>query len=423
MTTRNPIWHPFTQHGLGQDEIAIASASGARLTRTDGRTLIDAIASWWVITHGHCHPAIAQAVQAQAETLDQIIFAGFTHAPAQTLARTLLAQSFDTHAHVFFSDSGSTAVEVGLKMAIGYWQHTGRARTKILALEGAYHGDTFATMATGARGAFNAIYEPFMFDVIHTPVPIAGDEDRALSVLDATLAQHGEEIAAFVFEPLLQGSGGMRMYSPAMLAAMCDVCKRYGIILLADEVMTGFGRTGSLFACAQAGVRPDLMAVSKGLTGGFLPMGATLATADIYDAFYDTAREKMFFHSSSFTGNPLACAAANASLALWDDPACYQNITRIQRHHAQALLRFQALRGVTNVRQCGTILALDYAPDGASGYFAQSGQDFYRFALSRGVLLRALGSVIYVMPPYCISDGDLATVYDCIEAYITKGQA
>ena len=417
MTDQSLIWHPFTQHGLERSEIEIDRASGACLYRPDGGRIIDAISSWWVITHGHCHPAIAQAVQEQAQQLDQVIFAGFTHKPAQRVAQQLLTHA-PAHQHVFFSDSGSTAVEVALKVAAGYWHHRGEKRHKILALEGAYHGDTFGTMAAGARGVFNDIYAPYLFDVIHAPVPLNGQEDQALAAFEAILRQDGHAIAAFVFEPLVQGSGGMRMYSPQSLKALCDLCAAYGILLIADEVMTGFGRTGSFLACDQAGVQPDLIALSKGLTGGFLPMGATLATREIYQAFYHKERSKMFFHSSSFTGNPLACAAASASLALWDSEETLQKIQKISATHHSNRERFEDLPCVKEVRQCGTILAVEMEDQNAEGYLASRGQDFYDFALARGILMRPLGNVLYILPPYCITADQLEDIYACLAAFL-----
>lgn len=413
------LWHPSTQHGLRKPEIEIERAQGASLYTPGGTRIIDAIASWWVITHGHCHPAITQAVQKQAAELDQVIFAGFTHKPAQRTAELLLKRS-PHHAHVFLSDSGSTAVEVALKMATGYWYHKGEKRHKIIALEKGYHGDTFGAMAAGARSFFNKVYEPFLFDVMHTPVPSPGHEDAALSALETMLKQHGNETAAFIFEPLVQGAGGMRMYAPEMLKAMCELCQSYGILLIADEVMTGFGRTGSFFACDQAGVHPDLRALSKGLTAGFLPMGATLATHEIYKAFYHDDRGKMFFHSTSFSGNPQACAAAAASLELWDNENVTGKIQEIEAAHKAQTDRLKDAPRVKDIRQQGTILALELDDPTAGGYLADSGQHFYDFALERGILMRPLGAVLYVLPPYCIEQQDLDHIYLCLEDFLLK---
>ncbi len=410
----SPIWHPFTQHATAPVPTFIDRAQGAYLYQKDGRKIIDAISSWWVITHGHCHPTIHKAVQAQAEKLDQIIFAGFTHEPAEQLAKQLLKRSFDNHEYVFLSDSGSTAVEVALKMAIGYWAQTGKARHKVIALEEGYHGDTFGTMAAGARGVFNKIYEPFLFDVIHTPVPIKGQEDQALDALEKLLKRCGDEVAAFIFEPLVQGAGGMRMYSPETLRAMAELCQRYDILLIADEVMTGFGRTGSFWACEQANIKPDIMAISKGLTGGFLPMGGTLASAKIYDAFYSMDRSKMFFHSSSFTGNPMACAAALASLHIWDESDVIGKINQIKSWHQRAAEIFATHPKIRNIRQRGTILAMDLHSDKSQGYLSEIGPVFYKKALENGLLLRPLGSCIYILPPYCLDEQDAKMIYNFI---------
>lgn len=303
MSDKSPIWHPFTQHAIAPESIHVDRASGAYLfARNEGhkgeRRIIDAISSWWVITHGHCHPDITHAVQEQAAKLDQVIFAGFTHDPAEELAHSLIDITGDALEHVFYSDSGSTAVEVALKMAIGFWEHTNRPRKKIIALENAYHGDTFGTMSAGARSVYNKVYEPYLFEVEHIPVPTHGNEAKSFEALENILKTNKDDVAAFIFEPLIQGAGGMVMYSIDALRAMADLCKSYDVLLIADEVMTGFGRTGSLFACDQADLVPDIMCTSKGLTGGFLPMGTTLCTKDIYNAFYHKDKAKMFFHSS-----------------------------------------------------------------------------------------------------------------------------
>ena len=287
-------------------------------TRADGRTILDAISSWWVNTHGHGHPHIIQAIQNQAAKLEQVIFAGFTHEPAETLARKLLAAAPDGLDHVFFSDSGSTAVEVAIKMAVGYWHNRGKPRHRIIAMEHAYHGDMFGAMAVGHRGVFNAAYDPMLFDVAYVPFPARGSEHRTVEALQALLRADSNAFAAMIVEPLVLGAGGMKMYRPELLAEIAACCRQHGILLIADEVMTGFGRTGTMFACEQAGIAPDLMCLSKGLTGGFLPMGVTLATGEIFDSFYSTERAKTFFHSSSYTGNAIACAAAVANLEIWE---------------------------------------------------------------------------------------------------------
>ncbi len=410
----SPLWHPFTQHGLQQEIISVEQAEGAYLYTKDGRRIIDAISSWWVVTHGHCHPKIVTAVREQVRKLDQVIFAGFTHDPAERLAEKLLRHAPERLSRVFYSDSGSTAVEVALKMAIGFWAQTGKARRKVLALDGGYHGDTFGAMSAGGRSAYNALYESYLFDVTHLPFPEQGKEDRTFSTLEKILKESGEDIAAFIFEPLVQGAGGMRFYSPDNLAQMAKMCRAHGILLIADEVMTGFGRTGPLFACEQAGFAPDLLCLSKGLTGGFLPMGATLATEEIYRAFYHTDRAKMFFHSTSFTGNPISCAAALSSLTIWEQEPVMERIAAIQQSHQRAAARFGSREDAENVRSLGCIFALDIA-EVTPGYLSEIQPFLYKTMLSRGVLLRPLGNTVYILPPYCVTQQDLDTIYECID--------
>ncbi|HSO43560.1 MAG TPA: adenosylmethionine--8-amino-7-oxononanoate transaminase [Rhodospirillales bacterium] len=410
----SPIWHPFTQHGSEPPPIHINRAEGAYLYASDGRTIIDAISSWWVNPHGHGHPRIAKAIAKQAGRLDQIIFAGFTHEPAERLAAKLLEITPPELEFVFFSDSGSTAVEVAVKMAVGYWHNRGVVRPRIVALEDGYHGDTFGAMSVGHRSVFSAAYQPMLFQVDHLPFPVASREQATIDALAALLVEAGDDIAAFIFEPLVLGAGGMRMYPPWVLKVLADLCRESGVLLIADEVMTGFGRTGTLFACEQAGVVPDLVCLSKGLTGGVLPMAATLATRDIYDGFYAAERAKMFFHSSSFTGNPIACAAALASLEIWDEEPVHQRIAAIAAFHARRLPAFRGRHEVADVRQAGTIAAIEIrVPEG--GYLAAVGQKLHAFYLAQGVLLRPLGNVVYVLPPYCISETDLERIYDVIE--------
>lgn len=414
----SPIWHPFTQHAVAPPAILIERGQGTRLITPDGRRIIDAISSWWVTLHGHGHPRIASAIAQQAATLEQVIFAGFTHAPAETLARRLLARAPAGLAVAFFSDSGSTAVEVAIKMAVGFWHHRGERRTRVVALEGGYHGDTFGAMACGARGLFTEPYWPMLFEVERLPFPQAGHEGATIEALAAVLERDAGSVAALILEPLVLGAGGMRMYPPWVLEALADLCRRHGVLLIADEVMTGFGRTGTFFAVEQAGVAPDLMCLSKGLTGGFLPMGVTLATKAIYDAFYAADRAKMFFHSSSYTGNPIACAAALASLDIWDDEPVFARIEEIAGQHRH---RLEALRGraaVVETRQTGTIAAIELRVP-AAGYLAELGPRLYQFFLGRDVLLRPLGNVVYVLPPYCISRDELDAVYDAISEALT----
>jgi len=336
----SPVWHPFTQHGLGEPIPLVDRAEGALLFTADGRSMVDAISSWWVTTHGHCHPRIAAAIAAQAQRLDQLIFAGWTHEPAETLARGLCEMMPAQLSRVFFSDSGSTSVEVALKMALGYWANRGEPRHRIVVMEHSYHGDTIGAMSVGARGVFNRTYAPLLFDVATVPFPAAGAEQATYDALEAACAAGA---AAFIVEPLVLGAGGMLMYPPAVLAEMAAICARHGVLLIADEVMTAWGRTGTLLACEQAGVVPDLLCLSKGLTGGALPLAVTMASEPIYAAHYAADKARMFFHSSSYTANPVACAAANANLAIWREEPVRERIAALAAGQAQRMAAASAL--------------------------------------------------------------------------------
>jgi len=374
-----------------------------------GGRLLDGISSWWVITHGHRHPRIVAAIKAQADRLDQVIFAGLTHQPAEDLARALIGVVPKGLVHVFYSDSGSTSVEVALKMALGFWKNQGKARTRIIALEHAYHGDTVGTMSAGARGLFNATYEPLLFDVVRLPFPAPGREQQTFDMLKASAG----DAAALIVEPLILGAGGMLIYSPEVLRELAMICRRYGTLLIADEVMTGFGRTGSLFACRQAEVAPDILCLAKGLTGGSLPLAATLCTAEIFDAHYSTDRRRTFFHSSSFTANPIACAAARANLEIWESEPVMERIAALGAMQEARFAPFRKDIRFENVRRQGTITAMDLkVPD--PGYLAGIGPQLMAFSMARGVLLRPLGNCIYVMPPYCVTAEELDLVYNVI---------
>ena len=407
----SPIWHPFTQHGLQPRMVEIASAQGAWLETAGGGRLLDGISSWWVVTHGHCHPHIVAAIEAQAGRLDQVIFAGFTHEPAETLARSLIDIAPPGLAHVFFSDSGSTSVEVALKMALGYWRNIGETRRRIVALEHGYHGDTIGGMSVGARGVFSAAYEPLLFDVVRIPFPVPGQEQRTIDAFDAACA--AEPVAALIVEPLILGAGGMLIYEADVLRELKRVAEAHGALLIADEVMTGWGRTGQLFACEQAGIAPDILCLAKGITGGSLPLAVTLCTAPIFEAHRSSDRSKTFFHSSSYTANPIACAAANANLEVWRTEPVAERIAALTAAHAERLEPFRHDGRFANVRQLGTIAALDLVVEDA-GYLAAVGPRLAQFFIDRGVLLRPLGNTIYVMPPYCITAAELDLIYAAI---------
>lgn len=412
MTSRSPVWHPFTQHAVQPDPTLIARGEGAWLEAADGRRIFDAISSWWVVTHGHRHPRIVQAIKDQVDKLDQVIFAGFTHEPAEKLARHLVAITPPELEYVFFSDSGSTSVEVALKMALGYWRHLGAKRSRILALEGAYHGDTIGGMSVGERGVFNAPYDPLLFDVERIPFPVSGREQATFDALDAACKRG--DVAALIVEPLILGAGGMLIYPPAVLAEMKRVCEVHNVLFIADEVMTGWGRTGTLFACEQAGIAPDIACYSKGLTGGSVPLAVTLCRAGIFDAHYSTDRSKTFFHSSSYTANPIACAAALANLEIWQREPVMDRIDSLATMHKERLARFRGDRRFADVRQIGTIAALDIVAKDA-GYLADIGPRLYRGFLARGLLIRPLGNTVYLMPPYSTTASDLDQAYNAID--------
>ena len=405
----SPVWHPFTQHGLGEDIPLIDRAEGAALYGADGRRYVDAISSWWVTTHGHCHPRIMAAIREQAGKLDQLIFAGWTHAPAETLARGLVDITPAPLRHAFFSDSGSTSVEVALKMALGTWLNRGEPRHKIAVMAHSYHGDTIGTMSVGERGVYNRAYEPLLFDVAKLPFP-RGDGETTIAALENLCAQ--DPPAALIVEPLILGAGGMLIYPPHVLKALRDVCAREGVLFIADEVMTGWGRTGTLFACDQAGIAPDIMCLSKGLTGGAIPLAVTLATKEIFDAHLSDDRARMFFHSSSYTANPIACAAANANLAIWRDEPVRQQVLElgVRQQHRLDRLDHPAIVGK---RRLGTIVAMEFV-DPYGDYLSAMGPLLGKFFRQRGLLLRPMGNTVYVMPPYCIDDEDLDAIYEAI---------
>jgi len=408
----SPVWHAFTQHGLDEPIPLVTHAEGAALYTADGARIVDGISSWWVTTHGHCHPRIMAAIRAQTEKLDQLIFAGWTHEPAETLARGLIEIMPAPLAHVFFSDSGSTSVEVAIKMALGYWANIGAPRHRIIVMESSYHGDTIGAMSVGERGVYNRAYAPLLFDVDSIPFPAAGAEQATLDALER-LCRAPERPAAFLVEPLVLGAGGMRMYEPRVLTEMRAICAAHGVLFILDEVMTGWGRTGTLLACEQAWISPDILCLSKGLTGGSVPLAVTLAIPAIFEAHRSRDRARMFFHSSSYTANPIACAAANANLAIWREEPVLERIAALGAMQEERLRGLAGHAQLKNPRRCGTIAAMEMeAADG--GYLAALGPRLTAFFRERGLLLRTMGNTLYVMPPYCIAAEDLDRIYAAI---------
>jgi len=429
------LWHPCTQmreHPAILPLIPVAEASGAWLTGFDGRRYLDAVSSWWVCLHGHCEPRIAGAIAQQARTLDQVILAGFGHQPAVELAERLLALAPREPgraplAKVFYADNGSAAVEVALKMAFQWCANRGEhARHKFIALQGGYHGETIGALAVGDIPLYRRVYAPLLLESLFVPSPdafLANDGEnpetlahRAADALAALLDAHAGQVCALIVEPLVQCAGGMRMYHPVYLKRARELCDQYGVFLIADEIAVGFGRTGSMFACEQAGIQPDLLCLSKGLSGGVLPLSAVLATQAIYDGFLDGSRERAFLHSHSYTGNPLACAAALASLDIFKhDDVIVRN--RLAAEHMAALAAAIGMhRHVADVRQSGMIMAFELCRDGRRDTpfdpALRVGLAAYKIALEHGVLLRPLGDVLYWMPPYCIDGAQLEHLAD-----------
>ena len=424
------LWHPCTQMREHPDVlplVPIERGAGAWLHGYDGRRYLDGVSSWWTNLHGHAEPRIAAAIARQAGTLEQVILAGFSHAPAVELAERLLALAPRQAgraplAKVFYADNGSAGVEVALKMAFHWFRNRGEpGRTKFVALENGYHGETLGALAVGDIPLYRRIYAPLLAQALFAPSPDAdlatpgqSPAQRAAQAADALadlFDRHPGEICAVILEPRLQCAGGMRMHDPAYLRRARELCDANGAFLIADEIATGFGRTGTLFACEQAGISPDLMCLSKGLTGGFLPLAAVLATQSLYDGFLDDSRERAFLHSHSYTGNPLACAAAMASLDIFESDGVLERNRATAAAMASLAAPLAAHRHVADVRQAGMVVAFELTRDGdrATPFPAASrvGLRAYRAALARGVLLRPLGDILYWMPPYCVDDAQL----------------
>jgi adenosylmethionine-8-amino-7-oxononanoate aminotransferase len=399
------IWHPYTQEALDGPAIEIDRGEGAWLYTTDGHRLLDGISSWWVNTHGHGHPLIAEAIAKQARRLEHVIFAGFTHQPAEELSERLGTIVPRLLSRLFFSDNGSTAVEVALKIAVQYWHNSGRPeKRRIVALQNAYHGDTIGAMSVSADSPFTSSFESLRLQVSRIGNP---EEMRQV------LAQNDGEIAALIVEPLIQAAGGMIVHSVDFLKQLRELCTQHGVLFIADEVFTGFGRTGKMFACDVAGIVPDLMCLSKGLTGGFLPLAVTLCTEKIYEAFYSVDRSRTFFHGHSYSGNPLGCAAANASLKIFEMEPVFERIAAIEVIHRQRMPELAKTMGVIDARILGTIAAVELRAADA-GYLSRLRSQLYAFFIESGVLLRPLGNVVYVVPPYVVTADELHHIYDVI---------
>ncbi len=405
------IWHPYTQMKTVQPPVPIVKGEGACLYDEEGKKYIDGVSSWWVNIHGHAHPYIAKKVAEQLTKLEHVIFAGFTHPTAVELAERLLAILPNNQQKAFYSDNGSTAVEVAIKMCLQYWNNQGRARTKILAFKNAYHGDTFGAMAVSGRSAFTAAFDSLLFEVEFIDLP----NEENIQNLKSQISDLKSELACFIFEPLVQGSAGMIMYEAQYLNELMGHCRKEGVLLIADEVFTGFGRTGKRFACDHITEQPDIMCFSKGLTGGTMALGLTTCTQAIFDAFLSDDKLKTLFHGHSFTANPVACSAALASMDLFLEAETMTNIQRITEAHSQFALKIKDNPKIKTVRQTGTIIAMEWETGNNTSYFNSLRDKLYHYFLDAGIILRPLGNIIYILPPYCITEADLNYIYSKIE--------
>ncbi|WP_020593800.1 adenosylmethionine--8-amino-7-oxononanoate transaminase [Kiloniella laminariae] len=406
------VWHPFTQAQTAPDPIVIDSAQGVFLRTKDGREIVDYISSWWVNLFGHAHPTVSQAIAEQAARLEQVIFAGFTHEPAVKLAKTLSDLLPGELNRVFFSDNGSTAVEVAMKVAYQHWRNIGQPnRKRFMTFDGAYHGDTVGAMSAGIASKMFDAWEGLLFSVDIMPYPetwendaeVEAKETAALVAVDQHLAEHGSEICAMILEPLIQGAGGIRMVRPAFLKQLVNKIQAQGILVIFDEVMTGFGRTGENFACEKIGVVPDLICLSKGLTAGFLPLSVTVVTDRLYETFLGETFDKAFCHGHSFTANPLGCAAALASMELLQQKETRDSLKRIEQAHHRGLDYLRDLPQTRHHRVTGTVAAFDAVVDDG-GYTSSLGGELKKWFWDRDMLIRPLGNVLYLLPPYCITD-------------------
>lgn len=422
---REFVWHPYTQMRTAPPPLPVVRGEGAYLITADGRRILDGISSWWVNIHGHAHPRLNEALARQAAQLEQVLFAGFAHEPAARLAEELVRRAPRGLARVFYSDDGSTAVEVALKMAWQSWRNRGEhRRATFVALAHAYHGDTFGAMAAGGVASFHSAFAPLFCDVRRAHAPRCFAEpgveqggscsQGCAGTVEEILAREGEGVAAVIVEPMVQGAGGMLIHPPDFLRGVRATTRRAGVPLIVDEVFTGFGRTGRFFACEHATVEPDLLCVSKALTGGYLPLAATLATAEIYESFLSDDSGKALLHGHSYTANPLACAVALESLRLFDENRCLERVRELEGRFRDGLAGLAGLPAVARVRGLGGIAAVELRPRGPAGYLSEAGPWLYERFLERDLLLRPLGDVVYFLPPYVIDDREVAGVFAAI---------
>ncbi len=403
------VWHPFDIYK--SENLLVKKAKGIYIYLQDGRKIIDGISSWWVNLHGHRNPKITNAIAKQLRYFEHVIFAGFTHTPAIHLAQNLCQCLPGNMKKIFFSDNGSTSVEVALKMTIQYWHNKKIKKHTIVAIEGAYHGDTFGAMSVADRGSFNIPFEPYLFDVLFIPFPENKD-----SISNFNDICKNNNVAAFIYEPIVQGSAGMRIYDAKILQKLLEIAQKYEVLCVADEVMSGFGRTQTLFASQQCDIKPDIICLSKGLTGGYLPLGATAVNEKILLQFQSTAIENIFLHGHSYTANPLACAAAMASLQITLSQNCANQRNDIAEWHSEFIAYINSKNyPLKRIESCGTILVLEIDNQVDTSYFNSLREYLYQEFLNRDILLRPLGNIIYVLPPYCITKKEMKKIYNAID--------
>ncbi len=408
------LWHPYTPLINKRPYAEVVSAKDMYLHLADGSKLMDAISSWWVNIHGHGNEQLAKAVQSQILELDHTLFAGFTHKPAVDFAMNFLRVVACDQSRLFYSENGSTAVEVAMKIAIQYWKNKGEERTTIVALEGAFHGDTFGAMSVSARGLFTEAFESLLNPVLFIPFPDGTNDEEVLQQLETYLQKH--PVAAFIYEPLIQGTGGMRVYTPELLARMMDVCAKYGVLTIADEVMTGFGRTGKKFASHYAARKPDLMCFSKAITGGLLPLGVTTCTKKVEEPFLSADMHRAFFHGHSYTANATICQLALTSLLMFESEACQANIARISASHQAFVNKRKSHVKIKRIESLGTILSIEVQTNNSESSYTHEIRHFlYDFFIKKGILLRPLGNIIYVLPPYIITNQQLEEIYAAVD--------
>ncbi|MES2836555.1 MAG: adenosylmethionine--8-amino-7-oxononanoate transaminase [Bacteroidota bacterium] len=409
------VWHPFTPQMSKEKNINLVKGDGVYLIDENGNKYIDAFSSWWVNLHGHANPYIAKKIAEQATTLEHAVFAGFTHEPGAILAKRLL-EHIPFHSKVFYSDNGSTAVEVALKMAFQFWHNQNNEKINVIAFENAYHGDTFGGMSVGARNQFNQAFSKLLFEVHHIPVPTKENKNVVIEAFKKLITHH--QFSTFIFEPLVQGAAGMIIYDAETLDELIKIAQQNNIICIADEVMTGFGRTGKFFATDYLQNKPDIICLSKGITGGFMPFSATTCNTKIYEAYLTNDKYKTFFHGHSYTGNPLACAAALASLDLLENSETQNNIERITKKHNEFILGLQNNKAVNKANSLGTILSIEVKTTENTSYLNSLADVIPSFFLERGIIIRPLGNVIYCIPPYCINDEELEQIYKAILEFL-----